>query len=137
VITNLSAIKKPVEFVGSSLRELRPLPKPVRSVFGYAILLAQLGEKHPDAKPLSGFGGAGVLEIVEDFNGNTYRAVYTVKFENVVYVLCAFQKKSKRGRATPKQDIDRIRERLKVAQTHYEENYPGKKAERAFRERWP
>ncbi|HVY56828.1 MAG TPA: type II toxin-antitoxin system RelE/ParE family toxin [Xanthobacteraceae bacterium] len=127
MITDPAAAKRPVEFVSSSLRELRSLPKPVRSVFGYAILLAQKGEKHLDAKPLNGFGGAGVLEVVEDFDGSTYRAVYTVKFAGVVYVLYAFQKKSKRGRATPRQDIDRIRERLKIAQTHYEENYQGKK----------
>lgn len=75
--------------------------------------------KHPDAKPLKGFKGAGVLEIVENFDGDTYRAVYTVKFEGIVYVLHAFQKKSKQGIATPKQDIDLIESRLKRAKEHY------------------
>ncbi len=75
---------------------------------GYALYLAQCGEKHPDAKPLKGFKGAVILEVVEDFDTDTYRAVYTVKFEGVVYVLHAFQKKSKRGIATPKQDIELI-----------------------------
>lgn len=96
-------------------------------MFGYAILLAQKGEKHPDAKPLKGFGSAGVLEVVEAFEGNAYRAVYTVKFEDVVYVLDAFQKKAKKGGATPKADIDRIKARLKRAEEHYEENYRVKK----------
>jgi phage-related protein len=72
---------------------------------------------------LKGFGGAGVLEVVEDFAGNTYRAVYTVKFEEVVYVLHAFQKKSKKGRETPKSDIDLIRSRLKLAEEHYKKTY--------------
>jgi phage-related protein len=93
---------------------------------GYALYLAQCGEKHPSAKPLKGFKGAGVLEVVEDFDGDTYRAVYTVKLEAVVYVLHVFQKKSKQGIATPKQDINLIEMRLKRAQEHHAENY-GKK----------
>jgi phage-related protein len=109
--------------MGSARGDLRGLPRPVRFVFGYAIFLAQTGGKHPDAKPLSGFGGAGVLEVVEDFDRDSYRAVYTVKFEGVVYVLDAFQKKSKKGKATPKADIDRIKMRLKAAQKDYEERY--------------
>ena len=76
----------------------------------------QLGETPPEAKPLKGFGGAGVLELVEDYRGDAYRAVYTVRFATKVYVLHVFQKKSKRGAATPKADIDLIRERLKVAE---------------------
>jgi phage-related protein len=77
-------------------------------VFGYAIFLAERGSKHPDAKPLKGFGGAGVLEVVEDFDGNTYRAVYTVQFEGVVYVLDAFQKKARKGKdACSRQETDR------------------------------
>jgi phage-related protein len=86
---------------------------------GYALYRSQCGEKHPDAKPLKGFKGAGVLEVVEDFDGDTYRAVYTVKFEGVVYVIHAFQKKSKQGIATPKQDIELIEARLKRAKEHY------------------
>ena len=87
---------------------------------GFALYRAQLGKKHPNAKPLKGFKGSGVLEIVENFDGDTYRAVYTVKFAERVYVLHTFQKKSKRGIATPKQDIDLIEARLKRARAHYE-----------------
>lgn len=90
---------------------------------GYALYLAQCGEKHRSTKPLKGFKGTGVLEIVEDFDGDTYRAVYTVKLAGVVYVLHAFQKKSKQGIATPKQDIDLIETRLKRAKEHYSQNY--------------
>ena len=90
---------------------------------GYALYQAQCSEKHPDVKPLKGFKGASTLEVVEDFDGDTYRAVYTIKFEGVVYVLHAFQKKSKRGIATPKQDIELIESRLKRAKEHYEQNY--------------
>lgn len=91
------------------------MPDPVVDVFGYALYLAQAGRKHDQARPLKGFGSAGVVEIVEDWDRNTYRAVYTVQFERVVFVLHVFQKKSRRGTATPKADIDLIRERLKVA----------------------
>ncbi|NJM46683.1 MAG: type II toxin-antitoxin system RelE/ParE family toxin [Alkalinema sp. RU_4_3] len=87
---------------------------------GFALYRAQLGKKHPDAKPLKGFKGASVVEVVEDFDGDTYRTVYTVQFEEILYVLHAFQKKSKRGIVTPKQDIDLIESRLKRAQDHYE-----------------
>jgi phage-related protein len=88
-------------------------------VFGQALFDAQLGGKHPAARPLKGFGGAGVLEVVEDEAGSTYRAVYTVKFAGAVYVLHAFQKKSKRGIKTPPQEIDQVRSRLKEAENHY------------------
>ena len=88
---------------------------------GYALDFAQQGKKHPDAKPLRGFGGAGVLEIVDDYDGNTYRAVYTVKFAEAVYVLHCFQKKSKHGIATPKQDVELTERRFKRAQEHYTE----------------
>ncbi len=121
--TDLPTAKKPVEFIASARDDLRRLPKPVTYVFAYAILLAELGDKHPDAKPLKGFGGAGVLEVVENYDGNTYRAVYTVKFEGVVYVLDAFQKKSKKGSELPKVDLDRIKTRLKMAEGHYEQHY--------------
>jgi phage-related protein len=86
---------------------------------GFALYLAQTGNKHPHAKPMRGFGGAGVLEIVVNHDGATYRVVYTVKFRGAVYSLHAFQKKSKTGIATPKQEIDLIQERLKRAQEHY------------------
>ena len=107
---------KPLYWVGSSKRDLHSLPDPVEDLFGYALYLAQDGKKHEQAKPLKGFGSAGVLEVVEDWDRSTYRAVYTVRFEGVVFVLHIFQKKSKRGAATPKADIDLIRERLKVAE---------------------
>ena len=107
---------KPLHWVGSSKRDLLSLPAPVVDLFGFALYLAQDGRKHEQAKPLRGFGSAGVLEVVEDWDRSTYRAVYTVQFEKVVFVLHIFQKKSKRGTSTPKTDIDLIRERLKVAE---------------------
>ena len=111
---------KSVEWIGSALDDLRQFPEEVQQTVGFALYRAQLGKKHPDAKPLKGFGGAGVLEIVERFDGDTYRAVYTVKFESAVYVLHAFQKKSKRGIATPQKDIALVKTRLKRAREHYE-----------------
>ena|SRR5215211_5966390 len=110
---------KPIVWIGSSLRTLKSFPSEVNDVIGYALYQAQLGRKSPVAKPLSGFGGASVMEIVEDFQTDTYRAVYTVKFSKAIYVLHVFQKKSKRGIATPKPDIDLIRKRLKLAEEHY------------------
>ena len=106
---------KPLEWIGSSKKDLKALPDEVIDVFGYALYLAQTGGKHDQAKALQGFGSAGVLEVVEDFRGNAYRAVYTVRFEVRVFVLHVFQKKSKTGIATPKPDMDLVRERLKVA----------------------
>ena len=95
------------------------LPVSVRKFFGHALNFAQCGEQHDAAKVLKGFGGVGVLEVVEDDTAGTYRAVYTVKFGDAVYVLHCFQKKSKHGIATPKPDMDVIRERLKVAELHF------------------
>ena len=112
--------QKPVYWVASSKKDLVVLPDEVQDVFGYALHLAQEGKKHEQAKPLKGFGGAGVLEVVEDHRGDTYRAVYTVKFQNAVYVLHCFQKKSAHGIETPKPDMELIRARLKAAQTHAE-----------------
>ena len=94
-------------------------PDVVREV-GHALYLAQLGDKHVHAKPLKGFGGAAVLEVVEDHDGNTYRAVYTVRFAEVIYVLHAFQKKAKKGIATPPQELEKIKSRLKRAEQEYE-----------------
>jgi phage-related protein len=94
---------------------MRALPKEVRRTFGVALYAVQVGEMPPIAKPLRGFGGAGVLELIEDDADGTYRAVYTVRYVTAVYVLHVFQKKSKRGRETPQHDIDVIRERLKRA----------------------
>lgn len=113
---------KPLYWIASSKKDLMSLPEQVRDVFGYALHLSQDGKKHSQAKPLKGFGGAGVLEIIEDCSGNTYRAVYTVKLIDRVYVLHCFQKKSKSGIETPKSDIDLIHERLKIAQEHAKGN---------------
>lgn len=107
---------KPLYWVGSSKKDLLSLPEEVVDVFGYALYLAQIGEKHEQAKPLKGFGSAGVLEVVEDWQGDTYRAVYTVRFAAGVFVLHVFQKKSKRNSATPKAEMDLIRQRLKAAE---------------------
>lgn len=107
---------KPLEWIGSSYKDLLALPTEVVSEFGFALFQAQVGEQHVCAKVLKGFGGAGVLEVVESDVGGTYRAVYTVQFAEAVYVLHCFQKKSKQGVATPKQDMDIIQSRLKVAQ---------------------
>ena len=109
--------EKLLEWIGSSHRDLMTLPADVRRLFGYALSLAQAGDQHDAAKVLKGFGSAGVLEVVEDDAGGTYRAVYTVKFAEAMFVLHCFQKKSKRGIATPKKDMDIIRARLKVADT--------------------
>lgn len=94
------------------------MPEEVQDVFGFALHQAQTGKKSDQAKPLRGFGSAGVLEVVEDWQGDAYRAVYTVKFANAVYVLHCFQKKSTKGIETPKSDLNKIHERLKAAQAH-------------------
>jgi phage-related protein len=107
---------KPVIWIGSSRRDFRTLPQAVKSRMGYALYVAQQGGKHRDAKPLTGFRGAGVVEIVTDFDGDTFRTVYTVRLATTVYVLHAFQKKSKTGRATPQTDLDLIRRRLREAE---------------------
>ena len=114
-------VPKPLFWMGTTRKNVRGFPKEVRDVLGYGLYLAQMGGKHPDAKPLRGFRGSGVLEIVEDHDGSTYREVYTVKLAGAVYVLHAFQKKSKKGIATPKHDIDLVKERLKQARKHYAE----------------
>lgn len=106
---------KPLVWINDSRDRLCDFPEPVQQTMGYALFRAQEGKKHPDAKPLKGFNGAGVLKIVDNHDGDTYRAVYTVKLEGVVYVLHAFQKKSKHGITTPKQEIDLIKLRLQVA----------------------
>jgi len=110
---------KPVLWIGSAKAELSSFPEEVKDAVGFALYVAQQGRKHADAKPLRGFGGAGVLEIVEDHAGGTYRAVYTVRLAGRVYVLHAFQKKSKHGIETPKAEIDLIKRRLKRAEEEY------------------
>ncbi len=112
---------KPVHWVGSSKEDLSAFPDDVRRRVGGALWDAQMGQKAPFAKPLKGFGGGGVLEVVDDFDGDTYRAVYTVRFGEVVYVLHAFQKKSTRGIQTPKREVELIKLRLKRASEEYEQ----------------
>ena len=112
---------KPVRWIGRSLEDLRRFPEDVRRRVGVALWEAQLGAKAGYAKPLKGFGSAGVLEIVDDFDGNSYRAVYTVRFTGIVYVLHAFQKKSKKGIETPKSELHLIEQRLKRAKEDYEQ----------------
>ena len=113
---------KPVEWVSSSKADLKEFPAAVRDQVGFALYQAQVGLKHRDAKPLRGLG-ANVLEVVSRHAGDTYRAVYTVRFKFAVYVLHAFQKKAKRGVATPKQQIDLVKRRLKAAEQHYTDTY--------------
>jgi len=105
-------------WIASTKKDIMGMPEDVQDTFGCALHLAQSGKKHEQAKPLKGFGSAGVLEVVEDDVGSTYRAVYTVRLQSAVYVLHCFQKKSTRGIATPKPDLDLIRERLKAAEAH-------------------
>ena len=105
--------------MGSSRKDVRHFPEDVKDEIGHALWLAQCGEKHITAKALKGFGGATVLEIVDDFDTDTYRAVYTVRFEGVVFVLHCFHKKAKRGSGTPRADMDLIRNRLKDAEELY------------------
>jgi phage-related protein len=105
---------KDLLFVGDSHRVLSQFPEPVQRHVGFAPYLAQLGNKHPDAKPLRGFPG-GVLEVVSDNRGDTFRTVYTVRLESAVYILHAFQKKSKQGIATPKSEIDLVKQMLRRA----------------------
>jgi len=107
---------KPLRWIGSAKKDLSAMPDEVQQVFGFALYHAQIGLLHPDAKPVKGFGSAGVVEIVEDWRGNAYRAVYTVRFAEAVYVLHCFQKKSKHGIETPRLEMDLIRERLKEAE---------------------
>ncbi len=113
---NVSQPVQPLYWVGSSKKGLLSLPETVTRTFGYGLYLAQIGKKHVQAKPLKGFGSAGTLEIIEDWEGNTYRAVYTVRFAQGVFVLHVFQKKSSRGITTPKRDLDLIHERYKAAE---------------------
>jgi phage-related protein len=111
-----NADRKRLVWVGSSLTDLREFPRDVQRAIGYALSVAELGGKHPDAKPLKGFGGAGVLEVVEDYDRKTFRCMYTVRLQGRVYALHAFQKKSTHGIATPKRELDLVRQRLREAE---------------------
>ena len=107
---------RPLRWISSAKKDLLAMPDEVQQGFGFALYQAQIGLLHPDSKPLKGFGSAGILEIVEDWRGNSYRAVYTVRFAQAVYVLHCFQKKSKRGIETLAADMNLIRKRLKEAE---------------------
>ncbi len=117
----MSNVLKPVNWVGSSRKDLKTFPTAVRRNIGQALYAAQRGEDDPSVKPLKGFGSASVKEIVDRYQTDTYRAVYTVQFHGVVYVLHAFQKKAKRGIKTPKMDMDLIKQRLEAARKHFGE----------------
>lgn len=112
---------RPVHWVGSSRDDLGTFPREVQREVGYALWFAQKGDKHPSAKPLKGFKGAGVLEIVEDHDGDTYRAAYTIRFAKAIYVLHVFQKKAKHGIRTPKHEIELIEARLKWAKIDHDQ----------------
>lgn len=112
---------KPVRWVGRSLRDLRSFPRPVRIDIGHALFTAQEGKTDPAAKPLKGFGGASVIEIVASHHGNAWRAIYTVLFREAIYVLHVFQKKSTKGIATPTREIELIKQRLAEAERDYKE----------------
>lgn len=113
--------EKPLFWIASCKKDLLAFPADVQDVMGYALDLAQRGAKHPDAKPLKGYKGAGVLEIVDDYDGDTYRSIYTVRFDGAVYALDAFQKKSPKGIETAQVDLDRIKRRPKRAEEYYAE----------------
>jgi phage-related protein len=115
IMRNIVQVIRPLRWVGSAKKDLLRMPDEVQQVFGFALFQAQTGLVHQSAKPLKGFGSAGVIEVVEDWRGNAYRAVYTVRFADAVYVLHCFEKKSKRGIETPKRELDLIRERLQIA----------------------
>ena len=114
---------KPLEWLADTQEELKGFPRQVQREIGLALMAAQLGDKAPTAKPLKGYRGGGVLEIVENHDSGTYRAVYTLKYRGVVYLLHVFKKKSKRGIATPKKELDLIRRRLKTADEHHRSAY--------------
>ncbi|WP_287959608.1 type II toxin-antitoxin system RelE/ParE family toxin [Filomicrobium sp.] len=114
---------KPLHWMGSTRKDIKNFPEDVRSEIGFTLYLAQNGDKALNAVPLVGFGSTKVLEVVIDDDGDTFRAVYTVKFADAVYVLHAFQKKSKRGKQTPKPDLDLIKRRLKAAEIDYKSKY--------------
>lgn len=117
----MNSAVKPIIWMGSSRQDLRGFPESVRRDIGQALYTAQQRETDPAAKPRKGFGGARVMEIVDRHETNTYRAVYTVQFADTIYVLHVFQKKSKKGIATPQKDLELIRQRLAAAERHDKE----------------
>ncbi len=123
----LAVDEKPLIWIGSSRKDLMTFPAEVRTHLGAALGVAQFGGKHPDSKPWKG-EGSSVMEIVEDHRGDTFRAVYTVRFAAAVYVLHTFQKKSKSGIKTPKSDQQLIASRLKDAERDYQQRFGGRHA---------
>ncbi len=117
----MTSKKNKLVWIGSSLRDLKSFPKAVRERFGYALYVAECGDKHKNAKPLKGYQGSGVLELIENYDKGSYRSVYTVKFKKYVYVLHCFEKKAKKGIATPKRDVEMIKARLKMALRDYQD----------------
>jgi phage-related protein len=115
--------RKQCKFVGSSLKDLQSMPEDVKDVFGAAILDAQYGDTPADARPFGEGVSRDVMKLVEDHDGDTYRVAYTIAFERCVYVLHAFQKKSKSGIATPRPDINVVKQRLKLAREHYKKHF--------------
>lgn len=122
--------KRKLVYLGSSGKDALKLPGEVQELFSYALDVALKGGQHEDAKPLKGFHGRSIIEVVGDHRGDTFREVYTVRFAEVIYVLHIFQKKSKKGIATPKEDMDLIKQRLKWAETLYKEHYGKKKSKK-------
>ncbi len=112
---------KALIWIGSSKKDLLKLPEEIIDFMGGGLQMAQMGKKHPKAKVLKGFGDGSVLELIDDDASGTYRAVYTIKMDDVIFVLHVFQKKSKHGIETPKQDIELIKNRLKQAKELYKE----------------
>jgi phage-related protein len=127
IIHNIAmAERKPVAWIGASQKNYKAFPDDVQDVMGFALDTAQCGLTPAIAKPFKGLGG-GVFELVDDYRTDTYRAVYTVRFAEIVYVLHAFQKKSKKGIATPQKDVELIKKRLRDAQNHHAANFASKK----------
>lgn len=110
-------------FLGSTRKDILGLPDEVRQHFGFALHQVQCGDEPLDAKALKGFGGRSILEIVKDYDSDTFRAVYTVRFAEAVYVLHVFQKKAKKGAETPKHDIELVKQRLRDAEEHYRQHF--------------
>lgn len=119
----MDADRKPLHFIGSSKRDLGDLPEPVQDVFGSALLDAQYGDVPEGARPFGEGVPREVMKLVEDYDGDTYRAAYTVVFAEAVYVLHVFKKKSKSGIGTPQPDKDLIRGRLRAAVEHWQQTY--------------
>lgn len=122
-MSNPTPSLKPLEWTGASKKDLLTFPVQVRKEVGHALYVAQTGERNSNTRVMQGFGGASVLEVRDNFNGDTYRAVYTVRFAKAIYVLHCFQKKSHHGIATDPQDIALTNARLATAQDHYTKNY--------------